>query len=115
MQPGRYNFQAQQGATFARGIVYKQNDVVVNLTGYSARMQVRASVSDSSTLISLSSPSSGITIDGPNGEITVTISAATMASVPAGTWVYDLEIESGGGVVTRLIEGKFSVSAEVTR
>lgn len=114
MQPGKYNFNAPQGSTFSRTLVYKANDAVVNLTGYSARMQVRKNVNDTSTLLSLISPTD-ITINGVNGSVTITVSATAMAAMPAGTFVYDLEIVSGSGVVTRLIEGKFIVSPEVTR
>jgi hypothetical protein len=38
-----------------------------------------------------------------------------MASVSAGKYRYDLELVSAGGVVTRLLEGVFLVTAEVTR
>lgn len=114
MQPGNYNFNAPQGSTLTRTIVYKSNDVAVDLTGYSARMQVRRNVSDSTTLLSLVSPTD-ITIDGVNGKITVNVSATAMSAIPYGTFVYDLEIQSNVGVVTRLIEGKFIVTPEVTR
>jgi len=38
-----------------------------------------------------------------------------MATVVAGRFVYDFEVESAGGEVTRILEGKFTVKAEVTR
>jgi hypothetical protein len=38
-----------------------------------------------------------------------------MAAVDAGKYRYDLEIVSGSGTVTRLLEGVFYVTAEVTR
>jgi hypothetical protein len=38
-----------------------------------------------------------------------------MSGIPAGSYVYDLEIVSANGKVTRLIEGRFVVKAEVTR
>jgi hypothetical protein len=114
MQPGKYNFNAPQGSTFARTLIYKSNDVAVNLTGYSSRMQVRRNVNDTATLLSLSSPTD-ITIVGATGSITINVTASAMAAMPAGSFVYDLEITSSSGVVTRLIEGKFIVSPEVTR
>jgi hypothetical protein len=49
------------------------------------------------------------------GVITMNISAVTTAGLPIGTHVYDLEIESASGEVTRLLEGKFKVTGEVTR
>jgi hypothetical protein len=38
-----------------------------------------------------------------------------MATVPAGRWLYDLEVESSNGEVYRLLEGRFAVTPEVTR
>lgn len=114
MQPGNYNFNAPQGSTLTRTIVYKSNDAAVDLTNYSARMQVRRSVSDSTTLLSLVSPTD-ISIVGAEGKITVNVSATAMSAIPSGSFVYDLEIQSNAGVVTRLIEGRFIVTPEVTR
>lgn len=115
MQPGKVNFKTPQGSTFTRTLVYKVDGSAVNLTGYTARMQVRKSVTDSTVLLSLATDDSSIVITGATGTITLTVPATTMAAVSAGSWVYDLEIVSSGGVVTRLIEGKFVVTPEVTR
>jgi hypothetical protein len=114
MNPGQYNFTCPKGTTFSKSVTYKVNKFAVNLTGYSARMQVRETLASTSTLVSLSSPSNGMTVNSA-GVITMTISAATTAGFANGTYVYDLEIESAGGVVTRLLEGKFKVTGEVTR
>jgi hypothetical protein len=50
-----------------------------------------------------------------NGEIEIVIPATSTARVPSGSYLYDLEIVSTSGVVTRVIEGEFRVSGEVTR
>ena len=115
MQPGKVNFKTPQGSTFTRTLVYKVDGTAVDLTGYTARMQVRKSVTDSTVLLSLTTDNSTIVITGATGTVTLTVPATTMAAVAAGSWVYDLEIVSGGSVVTRLIEGKFVVTPEVTR
>jgi hypothetical protein len=115
MQPGKVNFKTPQGSTFTRTIVYKVDSSAVNLTGYTARMQVRKSVNDSSILLSLATSTGEIVITGGTGTITLTVAASVMAALAAGSWVYDLEITSGGGIVSRLIEGKFIVTPEVTR
>jgi ribosomal protein L2 len=41
--------------------------------------------------------------------------ASALASIPAGSYVYDVELVSGSGAVVKPIVGSFSVSAEVTR
>lgn len=115
MNPGQYNFTCPQGTTFSKSLTYKINKFAVNLTGYSARMQVRESHSSPSALVSLSSGGGSMTLGGVNGTVTFTIPAATTASLRSGSYLYDLEIESASGEVTRLLEGKFKVTPEITR
>ncbi len=112
--PGSYDIKIYQGATFSQTFTWKdETDTPINLTGYSARMQIRASVDSSSTLVSLTS-GSGITLGGAAGTIAVLISATDTASL-SQNGVYDLELVSGSGVVTRLLQGNVIVSKEVTR
>ncbi len=114
---GKYNIIADQGATFSRTATWLGSDSQpINLTGYTARMQVRQRYVSTSTVLSLtSSPAAGISLGTSNGEITITVSASSMAAVGAGEYRYDLELISGSGVVTRLLMGSFTVQAEVTR
>lgn len=113
MSAGIYNIKADQGSTFAFSFTITTNDTAWNLTGYTARMQVRASVQSTSTILSLVYPTD-ITLTN-TGIITITASASTMAVIPSGTFVYDIEVESSSGIVTRLLQGKFIVTPEVTR
>ena len=118
--PVNYNIQIYQGTDFERvfekgtqnGAVFTPTD----LTGYSARMQARETIEASVPFIDLDTGTKGgITIDGPNGKITVTLSAtATAALSPKGGY-YDLELIDTLGKVTRLAMGAIFVSPEVTR
>jgi hypothetical protein len=110
---GKYNIAAKQGATFLKTFTISNDGVPWNLTGYSGRMQVRRSFNNQTKLLNLSSPSD-ITLSS-SGQISVTVSASVMATVPPGRWLYDLEVESNGGEVYRLLEGRFAVTPEVTR
>jgi hypothetical protein len=87
----------------------------VDLTGYTARMQVRASAAATAVLLDLTTENGGITLGGTDGTITCTSSATQTAALTFGTGVYDLELVDGSGVVTRLAEGSVCVSREVTR
>lgn len=112
---GTYNLLCEQGATFSRQITWlDSNGVPVDLTSYTARMQVRETVESSSTLFDLTSGAGDITLGGAAGTITVTISAAATAAVAAGCYVYDLELVTGT-LVYRILQGEFTVDAEVTR
>lgn len=106
----------EQGTTFRRELVWlDESETPVNLSGYSARMQVRASHKTATTLIELSSGNGRLIIDPTKGKIFMVLSATVTATFPAKQYVYDLEIESNDGEVLRLLEGSFTVSPEVTR
>ena len=112
MAAGTYNFTLEQGSTFSRQITVQENGTALNLTGYTARMQMR-STHDSSTIAltytsTIASPAS-------NGIVNLSATATQSAAIEEGIYVYDLEIESSGGVETRLMEGKVTVTPEVTR
>jgi hypothetical protein len=111
-----YDLEIKQGATLSLTATWKDSTgAAINLTGYTARMQVRSAYDATSTILSLTS-SSGITLGGVAGTIEITASA-TVTAVLTAPWagVWDLELVSGGGVVTRLLEGAATVSPEVTR
>lgn len=113
INPATYNITAYQGATFGLNLTWSIGGTAVNLTNYTAAMQVRESVNSSSTILSVSNVS-GIDLGGTAGTIAVGIAASTMGSASPGNYVYDLELNSGGQV-TRLIQGTFAIQAEVTR
>ncbi len=111
---GSYNFTIEQGATFNLLMTWKIDNVAVNLTGYTARLQARIDVDETDTILSLTT-GAGITLGGVAGTITLDQNAAQTAVLPKGEYVYDLELQSSGGVVTRLLQGELNISAEVTR
>jgi tRNA threonylcarbamoyladenosine modification (KEOPS) complex Pcc1 subunit len=115
MAAGIYNVEIDQGCTWSVSITW--NDALgapINLTGYTAAMQIRESVSSPAVALSLTE-SSGITLGGSAGTIVITISATQTNALGANfSGVYDLEL-TGGTIVTRLIQGKVTVSAGVTQ
>jgi hypothetical protein len=114
MTPGRYNMKCYQGSTFTLAPQWKIDGSYVNVTGYTAAMSVKNSPSSSTTIISLTSSNGRITVGTTDGKFTLNLSAATTTSLAAGQYVYDLEVTSPGGVVTRLLEGGFTVYEGVT-
>ena len=84
-----------------------------NLSGYTARMQIRESIDDATEIVALVSPTD-IVIDTISAQITVTIAAAVTEDFVFDEAVYDLELVNGP-LVTRLVEGKITLSNEVTR
>jgi len=114
INPGTYNITVWQGADYDKTFTVTQNGTALNWTGYSARMQVRDSSDATATLLSLTN-GSGITLGGTAGTIAVAITSTQSAAIPAGAYAYDLELVSSGNIVTRLLQGAFIVSGNVTR
>jgi len=127
MPAGKYNFLIEQGATFQLELQYKDsNNNPIDLSGYSGRLQIRQTIPSTVVLLCLSSSlrpdGTGINFSGSNGttsptsgSIGIYISAISSSQLTFDQAVYDLEIESSGGFVTRLIEGNVQLSKEVTR
>lgn len=107
---GKYNIVAEQGATFNLNFRVETDGTPWNLTGYTFAMQVRRSTSATTTLLNLTTATMT-----SGGHVSATVSATTMSGVPAGRWVYDIELTSSGGQVTRILEGRFIVTPEVTQ
>jgi hypothetical protein len=118
--PGVFDMRMWQGTTWDYSLTWEDGNppAAKNLTGYTARLQVRATADADDTVIDLDNligGNGGITLGGVAGTIALAMSATNTALVDPGWYVYDLELESSAGVVTRLLEGKFAVVAEVTR
>lgn len=111
-----YDITIEQGATFRLSLVWKDSsNVPVNLTGYTARMQVRRSYTDTVIQLAMTTESGSITLGGSAGTINVVSAATATEDIAARAGVYDLELMSSDGVVTRLVEGKVTIKPEVTR
>ena len=117
MIAGIYNLTIEQGVTLNRVLTWTDsNDALVDLTNYTARAQVRDSKSGSTKIVDLTTENGGISLGGAAGTITLTMTDTATAALSAltdGRW--DLELISSGGTVTRLVEGKCTISLEVTR
>lgn len=117
MPAGQHDITIEQGATFKLDVTWKTGSpaAAVNLTGYTARMQVRRSHKAESALLTFTTENGAITLGGAAGTIAVRGLATLTDDVPAKPCVYDLELVSGAGEVTRLLEGSVTVTPEVTR
>ncbi len=112
--PATYNIVTYQGDDDSFVLTYTIGGVIANLTGYSAQMDVRTRRNASTAIASFSSPSNGISIDGPNGKITVSLPHAITGVLAPADYVYDLQITSPSGLVTTVVQGLFSIVQEVT-
>jgi len=114
MPAGIYNFTCEQGSTFQRELeVTNFDDTVRDLSGMTARMQVRKDLDAASALIELTTENGRITIDGDDGKVSLLISSADTAALQF-SGVYDLELVGSTGVVERLIQGLFNLDENAT-
>lgn len=116
MAAGFHHFIIEQGATFQQTLTLKDSsDAVINLTGYTAEMDLRKNQDDSNEVITLTTGNSRITMGGVAGTIILTISATDSAALSVGDGVYDLEITDSNGKVDRIMEGTYSIRGNVSR
>lgn len=90
-----------------------QYNTPVDMGGFTARMSIKDKIGGTE-LLSLTTANNGIIIDNTNKKITLSITATNTAALTWKKGVYDLELVSASGVVTALIAGSVTVSAEVT-
>ena len=110
-----YDISTEQGSSLSRVVTYSDADSSpINLTGYTARMQVRPRASSGYAYLTLTSPSGGLTLGGTTGTITILVDGSVTSAIPAGDYVYDLEVVNGA-YVDKVMGGDFTLSAEVTR
>ena len=116
-EPGRYDFTIYQGASFDRTFTWQTGEPAtnVNLTSYTGRMQVRSNTSAPTVVLEVTTSNGRMTLGGALGTIALAITASDTAALAPGQYVYDMEMVSPGGEVTRLLEGRATISAEVTR
>lgn len=114
MLAGQLDLVIEQGATFTLSLFYQDDTgAAVDITGRTARMQLRKSDHSGNVEIELTTANGRISIDGPRGLIALSIAAADTAELD-GHGVYDLELVNGA-VVERVLQGQYTVSPEVTR
>jgi len=111
MAAGTYNFTIEQGTTFNRVLTLQENGSAMNLSGYSVASQIRSTHDSSSVVGTISCTVS----NASGGELTLTMTNSTTSAIEEGIYVYDIEITSAAGSVTRILQGNVTVSPEVTR
>jgi hypothetical protein len=113
----KYTLKINQGETLNQQVVWKvgSTPAPVDLTGCSARMQVRSAVNSPTVLLELSTANGGLVLGGSLGTITFVMNAAATTALTWTQGVYDLEITFADGTVRRLMSGNVQVSPEVTR
>jgi hypothetical protein len=113
----KFTLTCEQATTFNFQFSISNNSstgsVPWNLTGYTGTMTVRPFAGASTTTVVATTENGMMVLGGATGQVTVTIDATTTGDIAAGRYQYDLVLNSGG-TITRILEGKFVVTAAVT-
>ena len=109
--PATYNLVVPQSTTWQFQFQPQTNGVPWDLTGYTSTMTVRPFLGALTTTLVATTENGKIEIDTVQQLVTVTLSVLDTTIKPE-SYVYDLMLYAGE--TTRLLEGKFLVTAGVT-
>lgn len=116
--PAKLKFTIYQGATFRKRLTWTgpaPTYTPIDLTGCTARMQVRSEIESPAVLLSFTTENGGIALGGALGTIDLELGDIASSAVAWDSGVFDIEIVHPGGDVTRVAQGSIGVSPEVTR
>ena len=118
MQPANIDLDVYKGSNFVKLIQWKTGTtpVAVNLTGCTARMQIRKAVNDVAIMDTLTTENGKLSIHEPlEGKFKIIIAPDVSNKYTFTSGVYDLEIVFSDNGVVRIIQGSVRASPEVTR
>lgn len=87
----------------------------VDLTGFTARMQIRSKIDSDTVIQELTTENGYIIINNTNKTITLSLPASITSGFTFSSVVYSLEMVSSGGQVTPFCNGTITLVKEVTR
>jgi len=105
------NLYIDQGTDYSVTIdVTDSSGDILDLTGYTASAQIRKTYSSSSVSATFSTSIAELA-----GQVTLSLTDTQTTGLSAGRYVYDLNITSGAGTTTRVVEGQAIITPGVTR
>lgn len=111
---GQKNWDVDQDTTFTFVVEYKDpDDAIINLTGATAKMQVRDATAQK-LAFTLTSPNGGITIEGNLGKVTVRMTPTQTKKIFYPKSIYDLIVTDSNSVKTKLLGGYINLKRTVT-
>lgn len=111
LRPAQYNVQLWRNDSWAQTFAITANDVAVDLSGSTILIQVRTKPTSTDVVLSLVTGTS-ITIGGV-GKNEITLNK--IVDIPAGNYVYDMNVTFPSGLVKTYIWGTFLVQEDITR
>lgn len=111
-----YNLEIEQGVPTNIILTVKNpNGSNKDLTGYTARMQIRVGYLSSEVTLEATTVNTKLSINTGASTVSINLTEDDTKSLVYSKYVYDLEIVSSTNVPIRLIQGECLVSPEVTK
>lgn len=124
MAAGVYDIEVPQNSTFDESFTYyDESEELVQMSGWTAVMQVRPATVDASaednddpvfSLDPTGDLNGTITLGATDGTIRVQLSRDELASVEPATYKYDILLVNSDDAVDPFLKGKFKIAAGVT-
>lgn len=116
--PAQANIECYGGDDFTTTITFMVDDgtgtyVPADFTGASARMQIKRKRGDATSLLTLSSPSSGLSFP-TSASLKIEITSAQTNDLAGFDLLYDLQITDSLGDVRTYLNGFFITKKEIT-
>mgnify|MGYP003504288579 CR=1 FL=1 len=116
MSAAVYDFTIEQGTTHRMSFLWEDSEgAPINLTDYTARMQARKAFNADEKMIAATTENGMITLIPLTGEVQIELPEDITTTFIWPQALYDLELVSLDGTVTRLVQGLITISREVTR
>lgn len=111
MPAGILNLNIDQGANFDQTMtLFETQTEVMNLSGFKIRAEIRKHFASSSFV--------PFTLEVPNpldGKVILRLTSTQTSALEPGVYLYDMETEDQSGSVSRVLQGRVIVSAQVTK
>jgi DUF4097 and DUF4098 domain-containing protein YvlB len=121
METQEYDIEIVAGVTFKLSFSLKDANGVMNLSGYSAKMQIRKTRTSESVLAELSTTNGKITLNAPNtGDLELKLPEAETRNLdkklsPDGKALYDLKLTDASGDSFLLLQGDVIIRRAITQ
>lgn len=115
-----YDLYIEQGATYRMRVrLYDADNQPLDITGYTARSQIRQAITTSAFIHEMTTENGGIVVNGAGGYLDLSITdLVTKGFKFTSPAVWDIELVAPvalNSVVTRLLKGNVYLDPEVTR
>lgn len=108
--PANYDLRLYRGDYFPLKLTLKDNaGVAINLTGYTAKASIRTTFDDPVAYVF------NVTINAAAGEVNFELPSSVSSTIPAGPYIWDVQVTDPNGNNRTYIAGDVVVHDEVTR